>query len=277
MRRPFWILALLLAMVVAGGFAWLGQWQMGNAIRIDADNAIDTETPVELTEVTSPGVAPMEAAAGKVVTLEGSFVPDDFLIMDQRMNQGENGYWVVGNLLVDGTTDAPTDSHLAVSLGWAADREVAERALAQVERDDALSATQHYEGRYMPTEGTHVPAPDEDPHVLDSMAPEYLVNLWEGGSEPAYSGFLVMHAEAPTSITIDSYGLSPIDSVTPEPPEKVNWLNVFYAIEWVVFAGFALFFWYRLTRDAWEKEHELMLLAESDAEADPKSSQSSPE
>jgi hypothetical protein len=34
-------------------------------------------------------------------------------------------------------------------------------------------------------------------------------------------------------------------------------LNIFYAIEWVVFAGFAVFLWYRLVRDAWEREEEL--------------------
>ena len=43
----------------------------------------------------------------------------------------------------------------------------------------------------------------------------------------------------------------------PKAPETLNLLNLFYAIEWVVFAGFAIYFWVRLCRDAWEKEHEL--------------------
>jgi hypothetical protein len=30
---------------------------------------------------------------------------------------------------------------------------------------------------------------------------------------------------------------------------------VFYAAEWVIFAGFAVFLWWRLVRDEWEKEH----------------------
>lgn len=30
----------------------------------------------------------------------------------------------------------------------------------------------------------------------------------------------------------------------------MNWLNVFYALEWVVFAGFAVFLWWRLLADA---------------------------
>jgi hypothetical protein len=36
----------------------------------------------------------------------------------------------------------------------------------------------------------------------------------------------------------------------------LNWLNVFYAVEWVVFAGFAIFLWYRLLRDEWMREVE---------------------
>jgi hypothetical protein len=33
-----------------------------------------------------------------------------------------------------------------------------------------------------------------------------------------------------------------------------NWLNIFYAIEWIVFAGFAFYVWYRLVRDRVERE-----------------------
>ena len=42
MRRPQWILALALALLVAAVFAWLGQWQMSNAIRTDAAQGVDT-------------------------------------------------------------------------------------------------------------------------------------------------------------------------------------------------------------------------------------------
>ena len=51
----------------------------------------------------------------------------------------------------------------------------------------------------------------------------------------------------------------PLDAISsPAPGEgsDVNWLNIFYAIEWAVFAGFAFYLWYRLARDAWEKEVE---------------------
>ena len=33
-------------------------------------------------------------------------------------------------------------------------------------------------------------------------------------------------------------------------------MNFLYAIEWVIFGGFAIFLWYRLVKDAWEEENE---------------------
>ena len=58
-----------------------------------------------------------------------------------------------------------------------------------------------------------------------------------------------------------------IDSVPPLPVGAINWHNLFYAVEWVVFAGFAIFFWYRLVRDDWEKIHDLKLLAVAESTA----------
>ena len=51
-------------------------------------------------------------------------------------------------------------------------------------------------------------------------------------------------------------GLVAIHSPAPAEGSPVNWLNIFYAIEWAVFAGFAFYLWYRLARDAWEREVE---------------------
>ena len=57
-------------------------------------------------------------------------------------------------------------------------------------------------------------------------------------------------------------GLDDISSPAPAEPSTVNWLNIFYAVEWAVFAGFAFYLWYRLARDAWERELEELEEAE---------------
>ena len=74
-----------------------------------------------------------------------------------------------------------------------------------------------------------------------------LINIWPD-AQPVYGGYLVLDEPAD--------GLEPI--ISPEPSREVslNLLNVFYAIEWVIFAGFALYLWYRLVQDAVEKERD---------------------
>jgi surfeit locus 1 family protein len=57
--------------------------------------------------------------------------------------------------------------------------------------------------------------------------------------------------------TTASAGLADIDPLpAPDEISPVNWLNVFYAVEWAIFAGFAFYLWYRLAKDAWEREVE---------------------
>ncbi|WP_241156194.1 SURF1 family cytochrome oxidase biogenesis protein [Leucobacter chromiireducens] len=257
MRRPLWILALLFALAVAGGFAWLGQWQMSIAVRSDDPELIDTESPRALADVSDLAKGVTEDAAGVVVDVSGAFVPGDSRVVAPRQNDGADGAWVVGHLV----TEDPERAHLAVAIGWAPSAAAAEAAIPQLEGAEGFAAERELEGRYMPPEGPQVPKPSDDPQAMPTMIPAHFANVWADVDAPVYSGFLVLHETGDVGALLASADLEVVDSVPPLPAEKVNWLNVFYAIEWVVFAGFAVFFWFRLTRDAWEKEHELQALA----------------
>jgi len=104
-------------------------------------------------------------------------------------------------------------------------------------------------GRFLPAEAPVVPAEGRDPHTLTTVSPAALINLWANVTDQSvYAGYIV--EAAPAS------GLSAIDSPVPESDASLNWLNIFYALEWAVFAGFAIFLWYRLVKDAWEREQE---------------------
>ena len=84
-----------------------------------------------------------------------------------------------------------------------------------------------------------------------------LINVWSDFTDQSvYFGYVLDSAAAP--------GLEAVHSPPPEDELSVNWLNIFYAAEWIVFAGFAVFLWYRLVRDAVEREEEE---AQQDAEA----------
>ncbi len=260
MRKPKWIGALLLALLVAGVFAWLGQWQLGFAITLEDEQAAVVEEVRPLTEVTGPGEVITDASAGFVFSTSGEFVSEDFMLVESRSNDGEVGSWVVGHLI----TGDENPGHLAVALGWAPSNESAQSARAALaERSEG--ARVELVGRYMPGDAAVIPEPGDETQRVTSMAPAQLVNLWQPFDGLSYPGFLVLHP-GDSSIDVEMLSalkLDPIDSVPPLPVETINWLNLFYAVEWVVFAGFAVFFWYRLVRDDWEKIHELQLLSET--------------
>ncbi len=259
MRKPKWIGALLLALLVAGGFAWLGQWQLGHAISLSQESSVAAEDVRALSDGTEPGEPVTDDTAGYVFSVEGAFVGGDFAVVEQRRNGDEAGAWVVGHF---STEEAPR-GNLAVGIGWAPDVESANRALARIESGFA-GEPMVIEGRYMPGDAPVAPGPEQDPDRLLSMVPAQLVNLWQPFEGRAYAGFLVLHPGGMlSSDALDAAGLDTIESVPPLPVESINWLNLFYAAEWVVFAGFAIFFWFRLVRDDWEKIHELQLLGEA--------------
>ncbi len=273
MRRPQWILALILALVVAGVFAWLGRWQMDNAIRHNVDELTNTETVRPIDELTDPIPGIPEIAAGAVVSIDGTFVAGDYAVVSDRLNSGSSependpdraeGSWVVAHFLRDGDPAAS----LSVAVGWAPSDAEAREAITVL--DAMASESFVIEGRYLPPEAPEAPARSDDPHIMRTMLPAQLVNTWNTAPiGPIYGGYLVLHPSGDESTQLMSEaGLTPIDSVAPGEPERVSWLNVFYAIEWVVFGVVALFLWYRLARDAWEKEHEMMLLTEAEANA----------
>lgn len=238
--RPRWLGMLLLCLVVAGVFAWLGQWQLARAVDTDPPAPGVTEEVVPLAQVVEPGHYLAESSGGQRVETSGTWVPEDFIVVSGRFNGGVEGYWVTGQLRVAERTS------IAVALGWAPTREQADAAAAEL--TDAGAADAAITGRLIDDEGVTVP-PRAAPYELDRMSPAALLSRWHDTEQlDVYRPYLAS-AQAPA-------GLEHIDSPAPEEKSTVNWLNIFYAAEWVIFAGFAFYLWYRLARDAWERELE---------------------
>jgi len=256
MTRPRWVLALLFALAIAAAFALLGQWQLERAIESGEVVERTTEVPRPLEDVAEPGGAIPQTATGQVVTVTGRFIPGDEQVVGGRINDGTNGFWVVSHFVtaVDGAS-------LPVARGWSADEvaaNAARRALAGSGDDASVTVT----GRFLPSEAPEVPDEGADPHSMTTVSVAALINLWPGYSgQPVYAGYVTDQASAA--------GLEAIHSPVPQNDVTLNWLNVFYALEWVVFAGFAVYLWFRLVKDAVEREQELSAdAAASEATAD---------
>jgi len=85
------------------------------------------------------------------------------------------------------------------------------------------------------------PSPDPVPSgQIGSVDLSQLVNTWPG---ELYNAFGFLESESPATAS----GLATVP--TPMGETGVNWRNAAYAVQWWVFAGFALWMWGRMVRD----------------------------
>ncbi len=177
---------------------------------------------------------------GQLVSVDVTqFVAGDWIVLSDRSNLAEpTGYWVVGHAIVS------NGASLAVAVGWTSSADDAASAVRTLE---SVVGKGELSGRYLPTESPQ--QSDFEAGRLSALAVPELINLWADVSGGVYSGYVI--AAEPTA------GLERIDSPPPNNEVSLNLLNIFYAIEWIVFAGFAIFLWYRLVKDVWEEESAL--------------------
>ncbi len=229
-RRPRWIAALFLALGVAAVFGALGQWQLDRSVEQATIVERDTETVVPLTLVATPQSIISSEASGRMVTLECQYVDGDDVVLTNRQSSGGVGSWLISHCV---TSEGYS---LAVAQGY---------AQSGVEPGMLGAQPGTVVGRYVPTESPQ--SSDFRAGERSSVAIAELVNLWANPG-PVYGGYVVL-AQAPE-------GLVTIGTNPPPTEAELNWLNLFYAVQWVIFGLFALYLWWRLVRDEWEKELE---------------------
>ncbi|MBB3666493.1 SURF1 family cytochrome oxidase biogenesis protein [Garicola koreensis] len=236
-RQPKWIAMLVLALVLSTVFVVLSAWQFDQSTTDEDQIPQHTEEPVALTEIYEPARGITMHEADRIVELRGEFVADTQVMVADRLQDDVPGYWAVAAFRVDG---APDGEVIPVVRGWSEDYDDA---------GEPPAGELDLQGRLLPTEAPG-PAPRDQPvGVLPSLSVAELINLWE---EDSYSGFVVDFSGA----ALGDSGLEPV-WVDPQPePDEINWLNLFYGLEWFVFAGFAFYLWWRLVKDAHLKELE---------------------
>jgi hypothetical protein len=118
------------------------------------------------------------------------------------------------------------------------------------------SGTIELTGRLLPSESP-LPNTDPGPGRASAVSVAELINDWNVSS---YPGFVAASTELSggTDVGPSAAGgdVKPL-RIGPQPPaQQLNWLNLFYSVEWVVFAGFALFIWWRLVKDDYRRDLE---------------------
>ena len=237
-RRPRWIALLLLALVLAAVFAALGKWQLERSIENGKPQPATTETRQVLSDVSKPERGVGDSLAGQKVTVTGRFVAGDTTVLTGRSGGGR--YQTVGHMV-----DTTTGASLPVVIGFSDQRAAAVAGGARLADGAELTV----EGRYYPSE-----SPDQDTFQqsqYSAVAPARFVNTWKAFDDRMYGGYVV--ADGTTAAKAD---LGTIADRAPTREVQFDWLNLFYAIEWVVFAGFAVFLWWRFVKDTWEREED---------------------
>jgi cytochrome oxidase assembly protein ShyY1 len=240
------------AIVVSGVFVLLSQWQFGRSTQSEAPVNPATETVQALTGTLQPGDFFHGSVADQMVTAEGTYDPAKQVLIPGRLHQGEPGYWVVTAFAVNGApvltgAGASPQTWIPVARGWVAD---------PADAPKPPSGTVELTGRLLPSEAP-VPETAPGPGRATAVSVAELINYWDVSS---YPGFIAATAEVSAGADLSAQAidgdLKPL-RIGPQPPaQQVNWLNLFYSLEWVVFAGFALFIWWRLVKDDYRRDLE---------------------
>jgi cytochrome oxidase assembly protein ShyY1 len=228
-RRPRWVAGLLAILALAGGFAFLAQWQIGRAVEDATVESVDSENPVDLNAILKPMTPQTQADGGRRVTVSGTW-SDKVVVIYGKSQSGVDGEWLVRNFTVNG-------SCLPVAIGFGTTVDPGD----VIHFDDSVAAIS---GRLVPSDD--LLAGDVQTNRREILAAADLVNEWDCTS--IYDGYVVLDESQP-----------PLETIVTKPPVPLtvlNWLNVFYALEWIAFALFAVYFWFRLVKDAVEREAE---------------------
>lgn len=264
---PRWLAGLLLALLMVTGFMMLSKWQFDASSRsiTVADPAKDTLRPYS--DVLKAGEPITSYTVDTVVEAEGKYVAGSSYLVANRLDDGAKGYWVISEFIPEGTdtvTTSTTDHKprtIAVARAWTKDATIPAEPTGEVKIAGRVISNDS------PVTSNQLDAADQgNEKILGSAATAQLTNLWDS---PLYSGVLAARTEVPASQKIPSTSentisdsatiLGETDTVRPIKAEQVvnsehNWLNIFYSLEWIVFAVFAIYLWLHMLKDAADKE-----------------------
>lgn len=212
----------LLVLALLGAAIALGLWQYGSGqAQRDAATLDLTQTePRPLSTILGPDDPFPAPSVGQPVTVRGIWVSEATVYVER-----DSGYWVVTPLALDGDAAAALPVVRGVS---------PEPVAEPVDGEAELT------GWLQPPESTGALDPDPTDDVLVQLRTADLVQRVD---QDLYSAYVV--AQDPTS-GLASATLEQL----PDAGRFTGLRNFFYALEWWVFGGFAVFVWVRYLLDA---------------------------
>ena len=233
--RPTWIGGLLFALAVAAVFALLAQWQIDRTYRYIPKTPTNQQV-IELQELADPSSPFLPTQADRVVSVMATPIPGQAYVIKNRVQLvGESE--VTGAWVVRPATDSE-GKFVTLALGWYSTVQEAEDHADSARELAEDMVLREYTGIYEPTED---PRPAQG-NTFESLSIPQLINLPQiPDTVDAYAGFVIVQSPTEPGHKI-VIGNNPGQNI-------FNWLTAFYALEWILFAGAAVFVWWRAVRD----------------------------
>jgi cytochrome oxidase assembly protein ShyY1 len=207
----------------------MGLWQLGVYNTRQEHERADqrSSAPALLTDVWKPGQVFTDRLDGRTVQVKGR-VSNDRIYVTGKTLHGEHGQWVVAPVEVAGSR-----ASLLVVLGLGSGSPWAEAP------EPGPEGNLEFEAVLQPSEGSGEPF-DPKRSTIGSLSIPQLTNVLSGD---LYSGYAIA-----TSRFLTDQG-----DLVPPPAADVSWTtglrNLAYALQWWVFAAFALFMWWRMASE----------------------------
>lgn len=240
--KPRWLSLLALALAAAAVMSVLGVWQLDV---YQSKTSAATAKRAEAAPVPLQSLFPLDAglpakAVGRRVTVSGTWgaAADQVFVSDRRQGD-QDGFWVVTPLLLGDSAAADPEARkesgaVMVIRGWVPDvaSPSAKPPVGEVEVVGAVTASEAEDASAAAAGG----------RVLPSLRIPTLVDLVD---YRLYDAFMVLANSEPTVVE------APAIVPPPSPPtDHAGLRNVAYAVQWWIFALFALWMWARVVLDA---------------------------
>jgi cytochrome oxidase assembly protein ShyY1 len=225
-------------LVLCAAFGWLGSWQLGVARDRGQEKALRElagRPAAPIAQVLQPQQGFPVSADGRSVVAHGAYDPSRQVLVADRLQHGRSGWWVVGALRTD------SGAWLPAVRGWVATPDDARAAAGH-----APSGALEVDGVLQPDDASPDTLADPGSDRLTALDAAELVNRW---GSPIYNGFLVVTQERLDDASVGTGAGQPERVPPPRPqPGGLAWRNAAYAVQWWVFAGFALVVWWKMVR-----------------------------
>lgn len=255
--KPKWIGALAIALAAAALFASFGQWQLSRSIRVvEAPADLNEVTP--LTDITAHGEPFKTNQSDRRVSATVRLALGSCFVVENRVQLNadgstRNGYWVMSD------SEDTLGAHLILAHGFTPNRESAIRVC----KGDSMYLSAYISqpkfemiiGRYEPTEeikqqlggGDGATAEQKktygETRAFESVSVPQVINVLHKTPVATYAGYVIMDSSGYSAL------LEPIKIGVKKSDSQLNLLSAFYFVEWMLFAGFAVFLWFRLVQD----------------------------